>query len=209
MLESPLAYDSATTAAASTDMPGSMPPPPLPQELDGAAGSVDRAFFGRSTARATIELEGKGKISFYELTGNFEARCSRHVQCALTRTCRKTTRSNGRPLGLLTAWLNMTCSAELHRDKSYIKGVLHNHSLRLAAREYFQALPGATALLELERAREADEGPEPKRSKGLFSEAFALMNPLWMYLKEQLYCHACGGHLLLENSSKHQHKLNH
>ena len=109
---------------------------------------MPRAFLGRLPAEACMVTTG-GKLSFYANTGNFEARCSKHPSCVLTRTSKRGPRSNGRPLGMLQAWLNMDTPAELHKDKNHCRVAL-TLAVRQAAREEVKSSASGTLLCEHE-----------------------------------------------------------
>ena len=107
--------------------------------------------------------DGMGSLIHYRSCDDFYAICGNR---ALHGTCRKTQTSRagrrpgqGRPLGLLVAWLRRwTCDC---RDFHKLSLPLISHDDRVQAREWLEGLPGSAALLACERPRRADEASEP------------------------------------------------
>eukprot|EP00971_Amphidinium_carterae_P339882 6477934-Amphidinium_carterae.3 len=127
---------------------------------------IPHAFFGRSAATAAVLIGERGKISFYAGKQVFEAVCKRHESCKLTRSCRKSARTNGRPLGLMVSWLLEDVTASDHKEQRYMREIL-TLAKRRAAREHLQTLADANQICAYERALEPGEDAEPETLKGL------------------------------------------
>ena len=69
-------------------------------------------------------------------------------------------RAQGRPLGLMVAWL-MTAGDHATKEGHWDRSQWPNHQVRSEAREALAAMPGGLALMEHERTQEAGEAPEP------------------------------------------------
>lgn len=139
-----------------------VPPPPgrAPARANPAAGSIDRQ---RPEFVCRIPELG-GHILFYEKSKLFFAYCGNpgHGRCMRSRTSESSSRADrvgqGRPLGLLAAWLrghNLPSKQEHSWD-------FPDHSARLAARQQWRGRSEAFATLEsLERPRRPGEAEEP------------------------------------------------
>eukprot|EP00971_Amphidinium_carterae_P352964 6492782-Amphidinium_carterae.2 len=125
-----------------------------------------RQFYGRVAADASCHLTGKGRIAWHASKEGFECLCSRHANCTMSRKSTRTNRTNGRPLGLMAAWLNMECSAAEHKDAAFLKSALSYES-RVAGRELLNTIDGGAALFALEHPRDISELEEPATLKGL------------------------------------------
>ena len=140
-------------AQADADAAPEAPPAPMP---DVAAALL------RQRAELKLEVPG-GLLTFYETKKYFTASCRNpaHGRCILTRSSEPGTRaSQGRPLGLLTAWLFLgqdLPDKASHRDRS----IWPNHAVRTYHRELLAELPGSSDLLDQERALEPGESAEP------------------------------------------------
>eukprot|EP00971_Amphidinium_carterae_P050449 993618-Amphidinium_carterae.1 len=116
----------------------------------------------RVKAEIFAEVPG-GRLAYYDNKGLFQASCSRagHGRCVLTRSALPGRRpAQGRPLGLLVAWLGMghtVATKEQHWDKTLWPA----KPAREAAREELQQYAGGLELLACERALGAEEGEEP------------------------------------------------
>ena len=136
-------------AAAETPLPEGQappPPPPLHPRIPG------------TRSRAQLEVVcPNGIIKFYGVNGDFVATCLQkdHGQkCRLTRTARGNDRkpAQGRPLGLLYAWLQLSaCDQQTHL---HLRPSLQE---RIDARTSLAALPDGTSLQTLERDRRLGE----------------------------------------------------
>ena len=130
-------------------------------ETGEAEAVASEATSGRVPAEITVDL-AHGRITFYR-QGFFTATCyaAGHQRCVLTRTALAgRRRSQGRPLGLLAAWLTMgpdVPNKEAHWDRS----VWPSQAERWAQREVLATVPGGQDLLDQERPQEPGEEIEP------------------------------------------------
>eukprot|EP00971_Amphidinium_carterae_P094858 1876963-Amphidinium_carterae.3 len=182
IIEPPLGGEEAF---GSTDLSHSLHVAPVVAEASASSSVGQRtrkvaagfASGPKTVAQASLEFPDKqGKLAFHVSKAAFEAHCPHHHRCVLSRTAKPrqtrlgaSTCSQGRPLGMMTAWLlyGKGCTKEEHWDKTRWFTEL-SFEKRSSARTYLEGLPGAAALLECERAREGDEGLEPEFSLGLF-----------------------------------------
>lgn len=140
------------------------PAPQVPQpELQHRAPSVASSV-QRDVADVVVPL-AHGHISFYAKGSRFQATCTQvgHVRCRLTRTGNTSDRraAQGRPVGLMCAWLGHLCAPTDHRNTFLVKSF--GHDARREARHVARAMAGSSALEACERARrpdEADSEPE-------------------------------------------------
>ena len=125
----------------------------------------------RGDADAVVVVPG-GKISYYKKNCRFEAVCSQHPKerCRLTRTSKGPTRANlegqGRPVGLLAAWLAAGVHAEVNSAEVHRGGLLVcliTRAQRIEGRAAVGADPNLAALMSFERPQGADPDPEPER----------------------------------------------
>eukprot|EP00971_Amphidinium_carterae_P352814 6492740-Amphidinium_carterae.2 len=141
--------------------------PSHPVLAEGSVGaSMPRVYLGREAAVATVVVEGVGKIAYHSSKRAFEGRCFRHQQCTMSKSCIRTKRCNGRPLGLMLSWLLSDLDEVVHKDKLYLRGFL-TLERRQAARATLESLEGSAALLGLEHAHEEGEPSEPVSLQGL------------------------------------------
>eukprot|EP00971_Amphidinium_carterae_P262010 5197117-Amphidinium_carterae.2 len=115
-----------------------------------------------------------GKIAFHYSKMGFEAQCSRHKNCNLSRTAlAKGKKKNlfgwplgGRPVGFLAAWLSDVepNTKEEHKNLARLCG--YTLASRTAARDHVASLPDGTQLLSYERKQEAKEPAEPNELDG-------------------------------------------
>eukprot|EP00971_Amphidinium_carterae_P036827 724125-Amphidinium_carterae.1 len=109
-----------------------------------------------------------GRVAFYENKRLFQATCSAHPRCTLSRTANgkfigsgSTSVSTGRPLGLIGAWL---AEAANHSTKEQhvacTEGLRNSVQKRLDGRTALASLEGAVELFACERARGDDEPEE-------------------------------------------------
>ena len=143
-------------SASSSDVP---PPPPPPPPGGGAV---------RGPRRPAPDAEAVwpgGKICFYRSNGNFVGVCGNffHGKCFLTRKFTRAAKMQGRPLGLIAAWLEAgqhLAGKEAHGD--FVEPLVWDPELRVATRDRLKLTIGETHELFLhERPREADEPLEP------------------------------------------------
>ena len=126
--------------------------PPLP--APGAAQP-------RTDAEVVVEVEG-GVLRYYS-AGYFTATCQEltHGKCVLTRTAHPgRRRAQGRPLGLLTAWL---AAGHEHASKQahWCRARWPDFEARFAARVDLANQAGGQELLARERPQEPGEAEEP------------------------------------------------
>ena len=147
-------------------------PPPVPQ-LPGAASSSSAAPPRLDHSLASVDLHG-GKIAYYPdkglaSKGRFQATCGQKdkhgPRCRLTRTSNVAANPNskpaqGRPLGLMAAWLGAAEAADTFEEHAASVGFLDFHQ-RSLARQELELAPGSQDLLDCERPQRGDEGPEP------------------------------------------------
>lgn len=148
---------------------GSGDAPPLhPPAVADDGGLYAGPGMGRKKCEWEVILTN-GTLRFYRREDRvfIAAECARHANCVLTRLCSeskgkaKNREGQGRPVGLLMAWLS---SWHL-----YHSGPEHVHMQplpsfedRQACRDVAKKLPGMRYLLEnAERPRRPDEGEEP------------------------------------------------
>ena len=161
--------------AAASSMPAALPAdmaPPLPPPATPPASRAGSARGDRREAEVVVHFPMLGKISFYRGSGNFECVCLRENHnggCRLTRTskpsCRAGREGQGRPLGLMAAWL--LCDLEIgsraeHTNPFLVLGVISKEK-RVEGRRRLRALPSGAALEACERPLRDDEpGSEPE-----------------------------------------------
>lgn len=109
----------------------------------------------RDQADACLVMDS-GTIRFYRKHGRFQATCSRHPQCRLTRylgqeTPANTRKGKGRPLGLMAAWLQDTAPIDEIEHKSPLNVMAISRMARMAARDHLKTLEQGRRLLEFER----------------------------------------------------------
>ena len=102
--------------------------------------------------------------------GRFQATCGNPAHqgdlCRLTRTSAPSARGGqragpqGRPLGLLAAWLAAAPTAATAEDHKAAVAFLDIEERR-SAREELMKLPSGRSLAELERPQRTGESPEP------------------------------------------------
>ena len=127
----------------------------------------------KGVADVAVVFPNGSKISHYK-DGRFEAVCWPHKdsqpKCRLTRTSKTgdpndPENAQGRPLGLLAAWL-MECDAleissrDQHCDPSSLLRLTPD--VRNKAREVLMSLPGGAKLASFERPRKLGEPAEPR-----------------------------------------------
>ena len=110
------------------------------EEAAALAARAPRLFAGRVEAAACVAFPSGSRLSYHESKGSFEAICGKHPSCVLSRAGRTAVRASGRPLGLMSAWLLLDCSAVEHKCKGFLSGAL-SLELREAGRQYLATLP--------------------------------------------------------------------
>lgn len=133
---------------------------------------VGRADVLRAPALSSVNFCG-GVIAAYPdksnpTRGRFQATCGNPLhgpRCRLTRamhgSVRKQNSAQGRPLGLMAAWLLVAHLAEDAIDHDAMIPLL-TQDQRAAAREDIKELPGGIELFSAERIRLEGEGEEPE-----------------------------------------------
>ena len=100
-----------------------------------------------------------GELRFYRKTNNIVAHCSKHIEqdCRRSRTmvANSARPGQGRPIGLLVAWLQ---DPDCHEQG---RAATHSRADRKAAREFYNSLPNAKEFGCHERQREQGECDEP------------------------------------------------
>eukprot|EP00971_Amphidinium_carterae_P148059 2934459-Amphidinium_carterae.4 len=120
----------------------------------------------RGTSDASVVL-ANGTVSYYSSTTNFQATCSLHTRCVLTRVGKSTKRftighGRGRPVGLLSSWLAVAgqyVSKEEHMSAACLLSL--DQQQRVAGRAAVQAIAGGDVLQSYERTLVGDEPVEP------------------------------------------------
>ena len=142
-----------------------VPEPPAAAEPDTAAEpAIPPRPPPKRGARGRAELEvicPNGAIKYYISTGDFVSTCLRPghgSKCRLTRTSRPNARrvAQGRPLGLLFAWLQLPATDQ--QSHLHLRPSLEE---RVAGRAALTALPSGDSLQDLERDLRMGEGAEP------------------------------------------------
>ena len=134
--------------------PAEAPPRMAPQPRGGGA---------RLRAECVVTVPG-GAISYYGLKDVFQATCSnrKHGRCVLTRRGGAGARaSQGRPLGLLSAWLSLGEAFET-KQEHWDRTLWPDAELRAHHRDLLSLQPLGATLLNFERVQREDEGPEPE-----------------------------------------------
>ncbi|CAE7297145.1 unnamed protein product [Symbiodinium sp. CCMP2592] len=159
----------AEGAASSSSAPNAEPAMASAAAGPDAAGeSGSRRTGPREVAPDKIVIPDFGEMHFYEKSQTIQCFCRVHAaaDCRKSRTVKGSETlsrvGQGRPIGLLAAWLydheNHDCVSEPKRSRNFV----HPFKERLAAREKFDRLPGASAFALHERAQAPDEtSPEP------------------------------------------------
>ena len=153
------ANPAASSAAGDTSEVA--PPEPVPEPPEPASGS-GRQQHQRDMYPDVIKIGTWGELRFHKKTKNIVAHCSAHSDehdCRRSRTTigNANRQGQGRPIGLLVAWLRDPASHDQGRLS------VHNHATRKAAREYYNKLPNAEQFGFNERKQHAGEEEEPKQ----------------------------------------------
>eukprot|EP00971_Amphidinium_carterae_P205383 4076238-Amphidinium_carterae.1 len=148
--------------------------PPPNSASSGSAAVVPRLVGLRFPSDCIVHLDDGSKLSYYQSKASFEARCAcaGHIACVLTRRGTGVlSKSKGRPLGFLMAWLmwGQQCSDKAaHRNKEKWKAEL-TLDVRKKARQTLLALTNGLELASHEREKDDDELSEPEDIKGYLS----------------------------------------
>ena len=172
MLEEMFQQDEEKPQPAEPDS-GAAAAPELPKEP--ASGSGSQAPRKPGAATTVVVVHDMGEIRWNKEQHNFMAVCRdpRHTEeseCKRVRTANPPARSTGpssgqgRPLGLLTAWLCRGACHDNARDhKESIQ--LLSRADRLAGRTLFMSCPGAADIAIHERDKRDGEDSEPEHLK--------------------------------------------
>eukprot|EP00439_Symbiodinium_sp_Y106_P000053 s2240_g1.t1 len=123
-------------------------------ERQDGRNAKSRKTSKRSGEEVVVTLPG-GELHYYPRTKQLCAtcRCPAHLDgdCRRWRTMRKGPRADGRPVGLLVAWIQST-SKYKSRTEHFLAGSLHvlNRQHCHEAREYFRTLSGSDLILNEE-----------------------------------------------------------
>jgi hypothetical protein len=168
---------SSSSSSDSTDSDGDSGPGSDDGGVDGNAGPVPvrRHFKGPrqpGMQEVVFDVPGLGTLRFNIMNRTICAHCTcpnhfpdcrkQRTVCA-TQTAAAARAGQGRPIGLLVAWL--------HDSHAHATNMLHSKApiatfeTRAAARELFNALPGAAEFAFYERPKSPDEGDEPLQIK--------------------------------------------
>ena len=120
----------------------------------------------RATAIPELVLDlgpGLGSVH-YNVSGQyFRAHCPCHGdECRRQRTARESETGRagqGRPIGLLVAWLQSAHAAD--SKEQHVRMKVAGLSARQEARRFFLGLPGSTDLTDREREKKPGEPDEP------------------------------------------------
>ena len=144
---------------------------PLPPEAPPPAARPSK-----SKAYGEVFLEHGGRIAYHLSNEAFEAHCDNpaHGHCVMTRTAKGRVSNTGetvagRPLGFLSAWLQMgrDCPDKANHWSKAAWSANLTHEARVAAREAFKRRAGAELMLAVERPVQEGEPEEPLTLKGL------------------------------------------
>eukprot|EP00971_Amphidinium_carterae_P351606 6492189-Amphidinium_carterae.3 len=128
---------------------------PVVQLARGSVGAAD----------AAVTLES-GRLAFYSKKNLFQATCYCHQRCTLSRSSKpgaiqRGGASVGRPLGLMTAWLE---AASEYPDKTShhaaLEALTTDAESRRAARDALIQVEGGLELMSQERAKVDDAEPD-------------------------------------------------
>ena len=138
------------------------------QEDEDPAGKVTRAApsFQRDERQSehVFTLPDLGEIRYSFSNSYMRAYCAQHGrQCTRQRTVAPTRTGNqGRPLGLLTAWLQE--ASQFAAAKDHIKAGVASYDIRCKGREHALSLAGGKLFAEMfEQKLKSGEPEEPRR----------------------------------------------
>ena len=155
--------------------PGRVPRPRRPRADDAANEGLLRElgipFVRRpGVCEQRFTVPGLGELRFNVTENYLRAHCNdpRHGEfCHRRRTCNESAgnsevlRGQGRPLGLLLAWLAR--KRDFATREEHMAAGTDSHAQRLQQRQMFCALQGAPDFIAgMERGTRAGEGPEPR-----------------------------------------------
>ena len=157
--------------------PFGMPPPvvppfaapPTPVSCPPSPAVSMRSGKGKEKAYATVCMGEFGRIAVYT-TGKytrFQATCKKHADCKLTRWLGPL--SNGRPVGLMAAWLRLNHPVDgldlgdnAEHNNVFTLATLSDIMKRQTARDEIKLLPGGLDVIskELRKPGESEEPPD-------------------------------------------------
>ena len=111
-----------------------------------------RKVSARTYSEVVVTLPDAGELHYYPGSKQLSATCRYHTgDCRRWRSMVKGPRTDGRPVGLLVAWLlsrKKFQSRGDHCDRVSLDSITAQE--RLQARHYFQQVPGAERILSQE-----------------------------------------------------------
>lgn len=134
------------------------------------AGEVEQPAGARAARAGAADAElivPGGILRFYKKSNQVVAHCEAHglQACRLSRTFNKSSRrgreGQGRPLGLVFAWLSAASNPDLGSAQDHIRmQPLPDRASRLEARRLLQQIEGSQAFFGQERGQGEDESEE-------------------------------------------------
>ena len=175
-----LGDDAADAADRAAEPPPAEPNPDLdglPAELPAAAVAAARAPAARDRHedfdKTEVEVPGYGRLRYYKHREQKQiiAVCGLHKDCRMMRSLTRNPNARnqdtalfgqGRPLGLVVAWLK--CQHEHDSQQDHIHRFHTDFHARQDARVWFlENVPDAAQWADLEREQADGEGEEPTR----------------------------------------------
>ena len=157
---------SAPSAAPPAPAPSA---PSAPASSSAAAPPITRSVTTRhrTGTEVKIQVHDYGELVYYPKQNRIDAFCRNptHMEsaCRRSRTLKASDSVNregqGRPLGLLVAWLRKGTSCE--SQHFHTRHCIVSFAERKAAREWFSQLAGSESFTSVERARREGESEEP------------------------------------------------
>jgi hypothetical protein len=161
--------DLAVAIAYGDDEDDAAVPPPPAVHVGGSSSSsgpaAPSAPIERNRSEVSVKFAG-GTITWYKSSNTLVAYCGPHGQrCRLTRTANSSPKKlpQGRPIGLLAAWLKMGCGIS-SGDHNLMRFLTFSHADRICARNELVTSTQADLelLLSKERKPRDGEGDEPE-----------------------------------------------
>jgi hypothetical protein len=149
--------------------PPDVPPPPAAHAEPVPARPRAAPVGGGDWGRITLHKDGApvGDLVWDRTTNTLNAHCSVHRKCHFDKKCNRNASrpGQGRPIGLLVAWLidSPDCATKLqHKDhKEHLSFTSDGRRRRKNAREWMHTVPEYRALFTRERSPDTGEGSEP------------------------------------------------
>lgn len=165
----PACAAACSTEEAAPAQPSRPEPKVVPAAPKVTASKVPAASRAKLVTEHSLPLPGLGSIRFNSRTNTLTAHCAYlgHGDCRRQRTCKPAGAScsisnlgQGRPLGLLTAWLQDGHNFET-KDQHVAEAELGmDHARRVRARAELAAIDGAAAFFAYERPKAAHEAQD-------------------------------------------------